>query len=252
MGASGSAKREDNYISSLLLSLTKINKFALEFKSKKKEELSKLSEIYFSIINNQNDCKSYIEQFKRMLTIEKGNPDNLGTNEILEYILEQLHKESNQSKEEDNTLKRGFNSVEELENYFEKNNSFILQLFSGNKKNDISNQTSNCLYDSKRYEIQLLEYFDSSLKEGENNILDLVKDNLKKTFTCNCCQRLIKIESSYNESPEIYILCFNKKKIRTEDYIITYYLNCFFHAIKCISNRFIFISILFKMFFYNF
>ena len=237
MGASGSAKREDNYISSLFLSLTKINKFALEFKSKKKEELSKLSEIYFSIINNQNDCKPYTEQFKRMLTIEKGNPDNLGTNEILEYILEQLHKESNQNKEKDNNLKKGFNSVEwawgiffrgveELENYFEKNNSFILQLFSGTKKNEISNQTSNCLYDSKRYEIQLLEYFDSSLKEGENNILDLVKDNLKKTFTCNCCQRLIKIESSYNESPEIYILCFNKKKIRTEDYIITYYLNC--------------------------
>ena len=39
MGASGSAKREDNYISSLLLSLTKINKFALEFKSKKKRRI---------------------------------------------------------------------------------------------------------------------------------------------------------------------------------------------------------------------
>jgi hypothetical protein len=226
MGASGTAKREDNYLSSLLLSFIKINKFTSEFKSKKKEELSKLSEIYYSLIKNQNECKPYIEQFKRMLTIEKGEPDTLGTNEILEYILEQLYEESNQSKEEDKKLKRGFNSVEELENYLEKNNSFILQLFSWTKKNNLINKPNNCLYESKPYGIQLLEYFDSSLKEGENNILNLVNDNLKTTFTCNCCKKLIKIESSYNESPEIYILCFNKKKIRTEDYIINYYLNC--------------------------
>ena len=229
MGASGNnmknMKNSKSFIMSLFISFTKIKNFASQFQLDNKGEFENLSKVFFSLLIH-HFIKPYEDHLEKMIEIEKGNINNLESNEILEFILVKLHEEFNLNKGEKNKIQSEFNTIEELDEYVANNNSFILNLFSGIKEKNFICQ--NCSKDYKKYDIFLFEYDDFFLKT--NDIRELIKMGRTENIKCKFCEKENKMKSTIIESPEILIVAFNKNKIR--DCYIKYYLNCDFNDEK--------------------
>ena len=207
MGASGQKQAEpDSYYLSILLSFTKIKEFASEFTLKKG---GKLSNIISSLLEGKKEYKSDIDDFKKNIIKDKKikKIEDLEINEILEYILMNLHDEFNNKKEkEKNIINHKYDSSDAL---CKENNSFIQKLFFGIIENNAKCLNKKCRKGNKDFNFFLMNYIDKDIKPKED-IKNFINEKPIEYNICEVCKGKNVIESKIVELPEIYILCINK------------------------------------------
>ena len=203
MGASG-IKLEDDRISSLLISLSKLKKFVNGF-TKSKEGI--LSNIFSSLIENDQILKPLVIKFRK-----KYSKENIGNDyELLKFIFETAHKELSGS---DTDLNKIYSSKEEVYNILKKNNSIIQKLFFGIR----NNQHTCCICNTETNNFQILvlnKILTLSKNTIETDIKDLIKDFTETgciTKWCDRCKKNTDTITKYKiiDLPEIFIMIFDK------------------------------------------
>ena len=134
MGASGSKRNREentipNYMSSILISFSKIKEIASFFRSiQKGKDEKELSKIYTSLVEEDKDEKNgdkLVEEFNNIIKKEKVNKN---VDSLIKFILETLHKELNKSKKVENTVvKTNPTTYQEYITDYRKNNDSIIQ-----------------------------------------------------------------------------------------------------------------------------
>jgi len=166
--------------------------------SKIKEELSKVEEKYK--YNEQNDANEFITIFLNQLLFElKG----IGVKEYIKGV-SPINPLENKA-------------FEKLENrFFEKNKSFLLNLFYGRLKREYICKNGHI------FSIKFNNYNTLILPQPEqsNDIIDLLnlyqeEKQIKDTIFCEKCQKEVKysIKTIIYDIPEYFILCLEKEAI---------------------------------------
>ena len=157
MGASGHVAKD-----SILLSFSKIENLAFNFKLKKDKELTKI--LYTLIKGDEEEqelnqekreekeksrINSCLDEFSDL--ISRNHSANIDS--ILKFILSNLHKELNENENDEifENVRNNCTNLSEYEYYDNKfNNSLIQQLFFGIKKK--ITLCLNCKYQSQNFE----------------------------------------------------------------------------------------------------
>ena len=231
MGASGNIViNPRTYIPSLLISLTKIKELSSFFHSKKKENFEGISNILYSLNENNNKLDEYVDEFIKVLTEKFGNISRLDIHKILNYILETLHEELNENKKKEENSELNKSKIEKsynefADNFKNNNNSIINNLFFGMQEGSMV--CSKCNKINKIFSILKMYGFDLSLYNGRIELRDLIASKDKefeeenKCKECNRnCKCLVKYE--IKELPDIFIMSFNNNERRNK---MEYYLN---------------------------
>ena len=239
MGASGSTKKiihNSEYIHALLISFTKIKEFNEYFKYQKEKQ--NLSKIFYSLIDS-NLLDGMVLEFNEY--IKKFYPNEiqeLNLNQILDFILTQLHEENNKLKEKksNNNINNNLNidntNEIELYNNFKKyyliNESIIQDLFF--REDEFISICSACKTKLYKFTIEKTLHFDmiKYIKEQKNlQLIDLIKNKEEKhkiNLLCNQCNKITNhlCITNFKKLPEIFIISFDN--INTKK-ITDYYLN---------------------------
>ena len=231
MGASGNNKRklnQNSYIPALLISFTKINEFYKHFEYH--NTIGELSELFYSLIhNNLFDLNDHVNKFNKIMDKNFQNTKDISIEEILNFIIQELHNELNVNTKEP-YVKKNFTDESEsykyfTEFYYKYNNSPIQDLFFGEEE-EIT-RCSNCKITKYNFDVYKALNFDIYPYETidmRNLIEDYGKKEVKKLL-CNDCNKNLDILCSKNikKFPEIIILSFDKNKEKKNK--LLYYLN---------------------------
>ena len=239
MGASGSTKKiihNSEYIHALLISFTKIKEFNEYFKYQKEKQ--NLSKILYSLIDS-NLLDGMVLEFNEY--IKKFYPNEiqeLNLNQILDFILTQLHEENNKLKGENikNNINNNLNidNTNEIElynnfkNYYLINESIIQDLFF--REDEFISICSTCKTKLYKFTIEKTLHFDmiKYIKEQKNlQLIDLIKNKEEKNkinILCNQCNKITNhlCITNLKKLPEIFIISFDNINIKK---ITDYYLN---------------------------
>jgi len=224
MGASGSKPREiiSDYIPSLLISFSKLEEFKSLFKSEKRQK--PLSDFFSSLIENDKDLNTKVEEFKKMISKDKKKMP-----ELIEYILNTLHYELNEPPKNVYTIVKKKNNDDDLSyddfiNIYRKDNDSIIQkLFFGVE--EIVKVCSKCQLVKKNYEIFKMEKYKIP-KEKEIDIRDLIgqKDlGVLDFIECKKCKKKkYKTTSTIINYPGIFIIFFDREGNNNSNNLIYY------------------------------
>ena len=241
MGASGKKTiKSSDYIPALLISLTKIKEFREYFTSKK--DFGKLSKIFKSLIDD-NLLDGIVLEFNKFMNQYNTNSKKLlDINNIILFILNKLHEETNELKNDSNndnddndTSLLDINNpnynedsiYNEFLKYYSYNKSCIQDLFF--REDESISICSKCKKTFYNFNIEKQLHFDiiNYKKNDELELLDLIKEKqekfIQKNFCINCKQKndILNI-INFKKLPEIFIISFdNISKYHT----INYYLN---------------------------
>jgi len=230
-GASKKSISPDIYLPAILLSFTKLNEFHEYFKSKR--EYKELSNLFYTLTENNHYIDGMIVEFKKLL--EKAN-QNLNIYSIIKFILDKLHNELNEFKNIENQIEVNVCGLEESKiytvftNLYNKNNkSIIQQLFYGEK--ELITQCSSCNLTQYSFEVLQMFYYNLENYKDEIKLKNLFEDyekSYEKAWLCNKCNNnnnsifrpLIK------KLPQIMIVCLDKNVNNRK---IEYYLQLKIH-----------------------
>ena len=237
MGASGSSKKiihNSEYIHALLISFTKIKEFNEYFKYQKDKQ--NLSKIFYSLIDSNLLDGIVLEFNKYTKKFYPNEMQELNINQILDFILTQLHDENNKLKGENinnnnNNLNIDNTNEIELYNNFKKyyliNESIIQDLFY--REDEFISICSTCKTKLYKFTIEKTLHFDMIKYFNENNLqlIDLIttkQEKHKKNLLCNHCNIITNhlCITNFKKLPEIFIISFDNINYKK---ITDYYLN---------------------------
>ena len=235
MGSSGNNKKklkqDSSYIPALLVSFTKINEFNKFFEIQ--NENGGLSKIFKSLIHDNKLLHEQVLEFNKIKDKHFNNTKDISIKEVLNFILQELHKELNNSnnKTQNNEVVISINSKDESESYkyfkeiyYKYNNSPIQDLFFGEEEK--ITRCSNCkiskynfdVYKSLNFDIypyKTIDIRDLIKDYGKQQVKFLHCDDCNKNFDILCCKHIKKLS-------EIIILSFDnniKEKNRLNYYL---------------------------------
>jgi len=230
-GASKKSISPDIYLPAILLSFTKLNEFHEYFKSKR--EYKELSNLFYTLTENNHYIDGMIVEFKKLL--EKAN-QNLNIYSIIKFILDKLHNELNEFKNIENQIEVNVCGLEESKiytvftNLYNKNNkSIIQQLFYGEK--ELITQCSSCNLTQYSFEVLQMFYYNLENYKDEIKLKNLFEDyekSYEKSWLCNKCNNNnnSKFRPLIKKLPQIMIVCLDKNVNNRK---IEYYLQLKIH-----------------------
>ena len=214
-GSSKKSLSPDIYLPAILLSFTKLNEFHEYFKSKR--EYKELSNLFYTLTENNHYIDGMIVEFKKLL--EKAN-QNLNIYSIIKFILDKLHNELNEFKNIENQIEVNVCGLEESKiytvftNLYNKNNkSIIQQLFYGEK--ELITQCSSCNLTQYSFEVLQMFYYNLENYKDEIKLKNLFEDyekSYEKAWLCNKCNNNnnSKFRPLIKKLPQIMIVCLDK------------------------------------------
>ena len=230
-GSSKKSLSPDIYLPAILLSFTKLNEFHEYFKSKR--EYKELSNLFYTLTENNHYIDGMIVEFKKLL--EKAN-QNLNIYSIIKFILDKLHNELNEFKNIENQIEVNVCGLEESKiytvftNLYNKNNkSIIQQLFYGEK--ELITQCSSCNLTQYSFEVLQMFYYNLENYKDEIKLKNLFEDyekSYEKAWLCNKCNNNnnSKFRPLIKKLPQIMIVCLDKNVNNRK---IEYYLQLKIH-----------------------
>ena len=237
MGTSSVGKRVPNseYIPGLLISFTKIKEFCEYFKYQKSKDKI-ISTIFNSLIEN-NFLDGFVVEFNKILSKKFQNIKDLNINQIIEFILNELHEENNELKNNNSfdIQPQSVDNTNELETYnnflkyYESNKSIITDLFF--REDESISICSKCKNKFYFFLLEKMILFDMSkyynIKKDNLNLLDLInkkQEKIEKSAHCEKCKintNILNIQN-FKTLPEIFIISFDNINYNRK---IEYYLN---------------------------